>query len=111
MTFAWLARPIDLNPRTATFNMLGGSLSTHRILMETAGMFTQTDGTVNVANELFVDDNGGRTPSTYYLYGGNLFTSNTYLSSSYPESGHSAKAAASTPSPTPSGSTGTPFTG
>jgi hypothetical protein len=75
-----------LNPRTATFNMFGGSLSAHRILLEQAGMFIQTNGTVYVANELFVDDNGGRVPSNYYLSGGNLFTSDTTLSSSYPES-------------------------
>ena len=74
-----------LNPRAATFNMFGGSLSTPRIQMEEAGMFNQTNGTVNVANELFVDDNGGRVPSRYYLSGGNLFASDTTISSSYPE--------------------------
>src|SRR5204863_8302415 len=40
------------NPRSATFNMFGGSLSTPRIEMETGGIFNQTNGTVNVANEL-----------------------------------------------------------
>jgi hypothetical protein len=74
-----------LNPRAATFNMFGGSLSAHRILMEGAAMFTQSNGTVKVANELIVDDNG-RVPSSCYLSGGNLFTSGTTLSSSYPES-------------------------
>jgi len=74
------------NPRTATLNMFGGSLSAYRILLEEAGVFNQTNGTVNVANELFVDDNGGRVPSRYYLSGGNLFTSDTTISSSYPES-------------------------
>ncbi len=73
------------NPRTATFNMFGGSLSAHRILVQEAGMFTQTNGTVNVANELFVGDNG-RIPSSYYLSSGKLFTSDTTVSSSYPES-------------------------
>jgi len=76
------------NPRTATFNMFGGSLSASRILLEEAGVFNQTNGTVNVANELFVDDNGGRVPSNYYLSGGNLFTPDTAISSSYPESSH-----------------------
>src|ERR1041385_1362917 len=73
------------NPRAATFNMFGGSLSTPRIQMEEAAVFNQTNGAVNVANELLIDDNTG-IPSRYYLSGGNLFTSDTSLSSSYPES-------------------------
>ena len=39
--------------------MFGGSLSTPRIQLKEAAMFTQTNGAVNVANELFLDDNGG----------------------------------------------------
>ena len=74
------------NPRTATFNMFDGALLTPRIQMEEAGVFNQTSGTVNVANELFIDDNA-TIPSNYYLSGGNLFTSDTTISSSYPESG------------------------
>src|SRR5262249_52356856 len=60
-----------LNPRSATFNMFGGSLSTPRIQMEEAGVFNQTNGTVNVANELFINDDAA-IPSNYYLSGGNL---------------------------------------
>jgi hypothetical protein len=73
------------NPHSATFNMFGGSLSTPRIQMQVAGLFNQTNGTVNVANELFVDDKG-LLASSYSLSGGNLFTSETTLSSSWPES-------------------------
>ncbi len=72
-------------PQAATFNMFGGSLSVRRILMEEAGMFFQTNGTVNVANELFVGDNGGNLSSTYHLSGGNLFTSDATISSSSSE--------------------------
>jgi hypothetical protein len=49
------------------------------------GLFNQTSGTVSVANELFIDDNA-TLASIYSLSGGNLVTSNTTISSSYPES-------------------------
>ena len=75
------------NPRTATFNMFGGTLSTPRIQLDVAAVFAQTNGTVNVANELFIDDNGGIVPSHYYLSGGSLFTMNASVSSSYPDTG------------------------
>lgn len=74
-----------LNPRSATVNMFGGSLSANRVQLEVAGVFNQTNGIVNVSNELFIDDNGGRIPSSYYLSGGNVFTPRTTISSSYPE--------------------------
>jgi len=73
------------NPRAATFNMFGGSLSASRILMEEAGVFNQINGTVEVGNELFVGDNSTMA-SSYSLSGGDLFASDTTLSSSYPES-------------------------
>lgn len=73
------------NPRSATFNMFGGTLSVHRILLEPAAQVLQTNGTVNVANEVLMDDNG-RVPSTYHLSGGTLATPATTVSSSYPES-------------------------
>lgn len=75
------------NPHMATFNMFGGSLSTPRIQLQEAGIFNHTNGTVSVANELFMDDNGGTLASAYHLSGGTLSTSRTTISSSYPESG------------------------
>lgn len=73
------------NPHGATFNMFGGSLSTPRIHLQQAGFFQHTNGAVNVANELYIDDNA-TLDSTYSLSGGNLFTSNTTVLSSYPDS-------------------------
>ena len=62
------------------FNMLGGSLSTPRIELVSSGEFTQSNGTVNVASELF--NQTGRGPSSsYYLSGGNLFSARTTISS------------------------------
>ena len=73
------------NPRSATFYMTGGSLSAHRILLETMGIFNQSSGMVQVASTLLMQDNGS-VPSTYYFSGGKLFTSETSISSFYPES-------------------------
>lgn len=70
-------------PVMATFNMYGGSLSANRILLEDAGNFTQTNGTVNVANELYITDNGN-LESVYQLSGGTLTASNATIISSYP---------------------------
>jgi hypothetical protein len=74
-----------LNPKLATVNMFGGSLSAYRILMEVAGAFYQTNGTVTLENELFIDDNGGTLASTYNFSGGSLFTPETTVESSYPQ--------------------------
>ena len=62
------------------FNMLGGSLVTPRIQLEQAARFTQSNGTVNVASELFIDDDRNE-PSTYALAGGNLFANKTTITS------------------------------
>src|SRR5262249_51626568 len=66
-------------------NMLGGSLSTPRIEMDSAGLVTQSNGTVKVANELFMEENrSGASANAYYLDGGNLFAARTTVSfSSY----------------------------
>jgi hypothetical protein len=73
------------DPEPGVFNMSGGSLSTPRIQLVEAGLFTQSNGTVNVANELFLDDHGGTLASSYSLFGGNLITSNETVESSWPE--------------------------
>jgi hypothetical protein len=68
-------------PGGARFNMLGGTLSTTRIEMESAGLVTQSNGTVNVTGELFMEENGsGASVNTYYLNGGNLFAAKTTVS-------------------------------
>jgi hypothetical protein len=72
-------------PEFVQFHLSGGALSANRILMEEAGMFFQTNGSVNAANEIFVHDGGGNLASVYSLSGGNLFTSDATISSSYPE--------------------------
>jgi hypothetical protein len=65
----------------AAFNMLGGSVSTPRIEMTSGGLFTQSNGTVNVSGELFMEVNRqGSEPNSYHLNGGNLFTANTTIS-------------------------------
>jgi hypothetical protein len=65
----------------ATFNMLGGSLSTPRIELQSAGLVTQSNGTVKVANELFMEENrSSAMPNSYHLHGGNLFTAKTTVS-------------------------------
>jgi hypothetical protein len=69
------------NQRIATFNMLGGSLAAPRVQLEVAARFTQSNGLVNVAQELFIDDGRG-IPSSYALSGGNLFVGNAIVSSS-----------------------------
>lgn len=69
-----------LNPRPAMFNMLGGSLAANRILIESAGRLTQSNGTVNVATEVFIE-NSGSVSGVYLLAGGNLFTAKTTVSS------------------------------
>jgi hypothetical protein len=49
--------------------------------MESGGLFTQSNGTVNVANELFMQArHSGDSACAYYLDGGNLFTSRTTVS-------------------------------
>jgi hypothetical protein len=66
---------------SAMFNMLGGSLSTPRIELLSAGLFTQSNGTVNVANELFMEENrSGAGSNSYHLDGGNLFAAQTTIS-------------------------------
>jgi hypothetical protein len=72
-------------PQGAIFEMSGGSLSTARIQLTQAGGFSQSNGTVTVANELFIDDNGGNLASGYSLSGGSLSTSDTTVESSWPE--------------------------
>jgi len=63
------------------FKMLGGSLSTPRIELDSAGLFSQSNGTVNVANELFMEENrSGAGANSYHLDGGNLFAANTTIS-------------------------------
>jgi hypothetical protein len=65
----------------ARFNMLGGSLSTPRIDMLSGGLVTQSNGTVNVSSELFMEENSANaSPVTYSLNGGNLFTARTTVS-------------------------------
>jgi hypothetical protein len=71
-------------PEMATFNLYGGSLSANRILLEQNGFFRQTNGTVDVTNDLYITDNS-TLASVYYLSDGTLSTSNTTITSSYPE--------------------------
>jgi hypothetical protein len=61
--------------------MLGGSLSTPRMEMESGGLVTQSNGTVNVSRELFMEENrASASPNAYYLNGGNLFAARTTIS-------------------------------
>jgi hypothetical protein len=67
--------------RSATFNMSGGTLSTPQLRLEAVALFNQqSNSTVAVANELLIEDVGA-LPGFYNLSGGNLFDSNTTLSS------------------------------
>jgi hypothetical protein len=79
-TITNVLRLVGQSGRLARFNMLGGSLATPRIQLEMAGLFSQSNGTVHVASELFIDDDQN-LPSTYYLSGGNVFANRTTISS------------------------------
>src|SRR5205807_661274 len=65
----------------AAFNMFGGSLSTPRLEMLSDGLFTQTNGTVNVTGELFMEENRiSASANSYHLDGGKLSTAKTTIS-------------------------------
>ena len=95
----------------ATFNMHGGSLSSPRVQLESAAVFTQTNGTVNVATELFVDNGPGIPgPSSRTLFPAEIFSPPTPQSLPRP-SRVSTKAAARTLSRISSGFSSRPSIG